>query len=179
MRGGAPDRVGRLNSALRDVFWFGMYAGMRLGEVLPLRWERMNRESLVVPVGDTKTGASLKLPITRQFAAILDRRWAERGDPEGGWVFPSSSSRTGNFEKLTCFHRRISEAGGAKFWYHGMPNCFIAVAERELMLPHALAKRLVNHAPPNDVTEGYAADWTITQLREPAQRKADRIEALM
>jgi len=29
------------------------------------------------------------------------------------------------------------------------------------------------------VTEGYAADWTIAQLREPAQRVADRIEALM
>ena len=40
-------------------------------------------------------------------------------------------------------------------------------------------KRLVNHARPNDVTEGYAADWTVRQLREPAQRIADRIEALM
>ncbi|MCY4559771.1 MAG: integrase, partial [Chloroflexi bacterium] len=63
--------------------------------------------------------------------------------------------------------------------YHGMRNCFITVAERELMLPHALTKRLVNHAPPNDVTEGYASAWTIEQLREPAQRIADRIEALM
>ena len=44
------------------------------------------------------------------------------------------------------------------------------MAERELMLPHALT---------NDVTEGYAADWTIGQLRGPAQRIADRIEALM
>ena len=32
---------------------------------------------------------------------------------------------------------------------------------------------------PNDVTQGYAADWTIAQLREPAQRIANRIEALM
>ena len=31
----------------------------------------------------------------------------------------------------------------------------------------------------NTVTEGYAADWTIEQLRGPAQRIADRIEALM
>ena len=46
------------------------------------------------------------------------------------------------------------------------------------MLPSALTKRLVNHARPNDVTEGYAADWTVRQLREPAQRIADRIEAL-
>jgi len=47
------------------------------------------------------------------------------------------------------------------------------------MLPHALTKRLVNHAPPNDVTEGYASAWTIEQLREPAQRIANRIEELM
>ena len=167
------------NPALRDVFWFGMYTGMRLGEVLPLRWERVDREALVFRVDETKTGAPLELPITRQLGAILDRRWLESGHLEGGWVFPSASSRTGYFVKLTYFHRRIGEAGGAKFWYHGMRNCFITVAERELMLPHALTKRLVNHAPPNDVTEGYASDWTIGQLREPAQRIADRIEALM
>ncbi|MCY4459663.1 MAG: hypothetical protein OXC26_04560 [Albidovulum sp.] len=53
-------------------------------------------------------------------------------------------------------------------------NCFITVADRELMLPTSLTKRLVNHAPSNDVTEGYAADWTMAQLRDAAQRIADR-----
>ncbi len=47
------------------------------------------------------------------------------------------------------------------------------------MLPRSLTKRLVNHARPSDVTEGYAADWTVEQLREPAQRIADRIDELM
>ena len=47
------------------------------------------------------------------------------------------------------------------------------------MLPRSLTKRLVNHARSNDITEGYAADWTLGQLREPAQRIADRIEGLM
>ena len=117
-------------------------------------------------------------PITRQLAAILDRRWAESGE-KPGFVLPSASSRTGHFVKLTYFHRRINEAGGAKFWNHGMHNCFITVAERDLMLPHALTKRLVNYAPPIDVTEGYAADWTTGQLREPAPRIPDRIEAMM
>ena len=167
------------NPAIRDVFWFGMYTGMRRGEVLPLRWDRVDREAGIFRVDETKTRALLELPITRQLAAILERRWAEGGHLKGGWVFPSATSRTGYFVKLTYFHRRISEAGGARFWFHGMRNCFITVAERELLLPHALTKRLVNHAPPNDVTEGYAADWTIGQLREPAQRIADRIEALM
>ena len=79
----------------------------------------------------------------------------------------------------TISNGRITKAGGAKFWFHGFRNCFITVAERELMLPQSLTKRLVNHARPNDVTEGYAADWTAEQLREPAQRIADRVDALM
>ena len=47
------------------------------------------------------------------------------------------------------------------------------------MLPRSLTKRLVNHARPGDVTEGYAADWTAEQLRVPGQRIADRIDGLM
>ena len=35
-------------------------------------------------------------------------------------------------------------------------NCFITVANRDLILPMSLTKRLVNHARPQDVTEGYA-----------------------
>ena len=119
---------------------------------------------------------------TRQFAAILERRLAETGDyPDHvrDWVFPSPTSATGHVQDPHHLCARISESGGAKFWFHGLRNCFITVAERELMLPPSLTKRLVNHARPNDVTEGYAADWTVAQLREPAQKIADRIEALM
>ena len=47
------------------------------------------------------------------------------------------------------------------------------------MLSRSLTKRLVNHARDDDITEGYAADWTVEQLREPAQRVADRIDELM
>ena len=86
---------------------------------------------------------------------------------------------TGHVQDIHHLFSRIGKAGGAKFWFHGLRNCFITVAERELMLPSFLTKRLVNHARPNDVTEGYAADWTVSQLREPAHNVADRIEALL
>ena len=120
---------------------------------------------------------------TRQLAAILERRRSDGEATPGGpgdWVFPSLlPGALGHIADLSHLYGRIGEAGGARFWYHGLRNVFITVAERDLLLPHALTRRLVNHAPPNDVTEGYAADWTIEQLRQPAQRIADRIEALM
>ena len=163
----------------RDAFWFGFYTGMRLNEVLPLRWERVDRKALIFRVEQTKTGEPLELPITGQLATVLERRWEESGALPEGWVFPSSASSTSHIRHLAQHYKPIGEAGDAKFWFHALRNAFITVAERDLMLPHALTKRLVNHAPPNDVTEGYAADWTIRQLREPAQRIADRIEALM
>ena len=168
--------------AARDAFRFGLYTGMRINEVLPLRWERVDMPGLAFRVDETKTGEPLELPITRQLAAILARRRAESDALSGdlrGWVFPSALSGSGHIANLSHLYARIGTAGGAKFWYHGLRNCFITVAERDLLLPRSLTKRLVNHARPSDITEGYAADWTIGQLRSPAQRIADRIEALM
>ena len=158
----------------RDAFWFGLITGMRLNEVLALRWERVDREAQVFRVEETKTGVPLELPITRQLSTVLERRWEESGALPEGWVFPSSASGSGRLSDLAQHYKGIGEACGTRFWYHGLRNAFITVAERDLMLPASLTKRLVNHARPNDVTEGYAADWTIGQLRQPAQRIADR-----
>jgi len=170
------------NPVHKDVFLFGLYTGMRRGEILSLRWERVDLDNGLFRVEETKTGVPLELPVTRQLGVILARRRQE-GDstPEElhGWVFPSRSSVSGHVEEVQAHYEAIGRTGGAKFWFHGLRNSFITVAERELMLPRSLTKRLVNHARPGDVTEGYAADWTVEQLRGPAQRVADRIDELI
>ena len=168
--------------AAQDAFLFGFYTGMRINEVLPLRWERIDMDALSFRVEETKTGEPLELPITRQLAAVLARRSAESEALPGdlaNWVFPSTLSGSGHIANLSHLYASIGAAGGAKFWYHGLRNAFITVAERDLLMPRSLTKRLVNHARPGNVTEGYAADWTIGQLRGPAQLIADRIEALL
>ena len=167
--------------AARDILWIGVYTGMRLGEVTSLKWERVDMERRILRVDETKTGELLELPITRQLAEIFERRRAAceaSGQPLTGWIFPSRKSGSGHVKGVDQYHAAITEAGGTKFWFHGFRNSFISVAERELLLPRSLTKRLVNHARSGDVTEGYAADWTVEQLREPAQRVADRIDAL-
>ena len=172
----------KMPEPVRDVLWIGVYTGMRLGEVKSLRWERVDLERRILRVEETKTGEVLELPITDQLAAVFGRcraRVEELGEPGTGWLFPSSKSGSGHLEEVFKFYGPIGKVAGTKFWYHGLRNSFITVAERELLLPRSLVKRLVNHSPGTDVTEGYAADWTVEQLREPAQRVADRIDALI
>ena len=43
---------------------------------------------------------------------------------------------------------RIGEAGGTRFWFHALRDCFITAADREQMLLTSLTKHLVNHARP-------------------------------
>ena len=42
------------------------------------------------------------------------------------------------------------------------------------MLPWSLSERLASHARLGNVTEGYTADRTVEQLREPTQHVAER-----
>ena len=170
------------NPVMRDALWCAIYTGMHRDEVLTLRWERLDMEARTFRLGKTRTGVHLALPMTTHLATIVDRR---RSASMGllarlrAWVFPSPTSASGHVEDPHHLYSRISEAGGAKFWFQGMRDCFIAVAERELMLPTSLTDRLVNRARRGNFPEDHGANWTIDQLREPAQRIADRIETLM
>ena len=84
-------RDGVRRAELRDFFRFGLYTGMRRGKVLALRWDRVVLEEGRFFVDDTKGGERLELPVTRQLAALLARRWEAR--PGGArWVFASPSN---------------------------------------------------------------------------------------
>ena len=121
------------------------------------------------------------MPVTRQLAAILERRLAERERfPERCrvWVFPSDRGPSGYINNLQYLNARIGEEGGARFWFDGLRTCFLEVAENDLMLPRALTRRLVTHTRPFRGVGSADSDWTTEQLRESAQRIADRIDEL-
>ena len=106
--------------------------------------------AMTVRIEDTKSGEPLEFPVTRQPAAILECRFAEREQFAGkarGWVFPSEVSASDHLESIQHLNARIGEAGGTRCWFHAPRNCFITVADCELTLSTGLTKRLVNHAP--------------------------------
>ena len=100
----------------------------------------------------TKTLGNQRAP----FASQVPIREATRG-----WVLLSGIRCSGYVDGMQHLNARIGESGGAKFWFHALRNCFVSVADRDLMLPASLTKRLANHSRPQDVTQGFAADWTI------------------
>ena len=73
---------------VRDAFWFGLYTGMRLNEVLSLQWERVDMAGLVFRVDETKTGEPWNCP------------------SPGNWR-PSSNAATGRAKR----YRAIFAAG--------------------------------------------------------------------
>ena len=161
---------------MRDMVWMGLFTGLRVSEVSGLKWEDIDETQRWLRVRETKSGRALELPVTRQVREVLGRRRAATGT-DGGWVFSGPGGR-GPYKRAGDWYPRISQGAGSKFWFHACRNCFITVAVRDLMLPESLVKRLVNHAPRADVTEGYAAEWTREELREASQGIANRIEAL-
>ena len=139
---------------------------------MPLRWERVDLGAGLFRLEETKTEVPLELPVMCQLrgdsGAAAGRR---RGHADGVGV-SVAVERVGAYGGASGALREDRPGGGLR-------NAFITLAERELILLRSLTKRLVNHARRQDVTEGYAADWTVEQLREPAQRIADRIDELM
>ena len=159
-----------------------MFTGLLREEVLTLYWEHVDGAARTFRVQHARGTLSAELPVTAQLAAILDRRQAECGSPPPrgrAWVFPSQTSASGHLRETKHLYARISETAGAKFWFQGMRNCYLAVAERDLLLPSSLTSRLLNRSPVGGIAAGHPEDWTIKQLREPAQRIANKIEELM
>ena len=101
------------------------------------------------------------LPVPSSVRPATSAPWRSAGAfPRGAarGCSDNPKSRTGHIKGMQHLNARIGEAGAAWFWFHALRNCFITVSDRDLILSASLTKRLVNHARPQDVTEGYAAD---------------------
>jgi len=151
------------------------FTGLRRTEATTLQWDRINFEQMTLRIDKTKNGKPLTIPITRQVKSLLLEIQREK-NVDSEWVFPSYG-RTKHFTNPVASIAKIIKISGVKFHVHALRNTFITVARRHLGMDVELVKRLVNHAPSRDVTEGYASDFQLEQLREPAQRIADCLDS--
>ena len=97
---------------LRDqvIFYFGMYLGLRIGEIISLKTSQVYkdgqvRESLTVKRLKKRKPTYTDIPIHPKLKVLLKRYFSEvdpkirKRLPRGGWLFPSWESTSGHISR--------------------------------------------------------------------------------
>lgn len=143
--------------------------GLRRSEGAALRWENLDQGTKVFTVINTKNGSNHVLPMSRQVAAILERRYTMRTSE---FVFPSNS-KSGHLSDPRKFLIKTRKLIGQDWTWHDLRRTFATIAER-LDTSHYALKRLLNHSV-EDVTAGYLIHDP-ERLRTPMQDISDKID---
>jgi integrase len=146
--------------------------GMRSSECRHLRWEMIGADFITVAGGYTKSGRTLRVPITSLVRAILDERRAlvGQGSP---WVFPARVLGKCLQEPKRGFDM-IAATTGIQVTPHDLGRTFVTIA-REAQIDPKHLKLLVNHAV-TDMTDSYAM-VSDSQLVASAQKVTDLLVA--
>ena len=130
-----------------------MFTGARKNELARLKWSDLNLEDGVGTFRETKNGKTLIVPIA-QYALDLLKAHKENffTGPEG-YVFPSYGL-TGHIRDPRRALEKVTETSGVSFMLHDFRRTFLTFCNA-VGIPVWTQKRLVNHAKPDDVTQGY------------------------
>jgi integrase len=161
------------NPVARDYLFLLLFTGLRRREAAGLTWDDVDLVHRVIrlPAARTKAGRKLDLPMSDYVRDLLIARRLVGND--NGWVFPSGN---GHITEPNFPLRQVAEECGIKVSAHDLRRTYVTVAESCDISPLALAA-LVNHSVGRSVTSGYV-QMAMERLREPAQRVADKMQAL-
>lgn len=70
--------VGNLADPINDIARFGYLTGWRKGEILPLRWDAVDRQAHEVRLRTSKNGQGRILPLEGDLWDLIERRWNVR-----------------------------------------------------------------------------------------------------
>ena len=118
-----------------------MLTGCRLGEILTLKWDDVDRKSGELRLRDAKTGARM-VPLTPDAAAVLAEMERVPGSP---WVFAGRTPDRPLSQLTTYWHRVRERAGVEDVRIHDLRHSF---ASRALAVGESLSMigRLLGHA---------------------------------
>lgn len=164
------------NPVQRDYLLLLLFTGLRRREASTLKWDDhidLPGKVIRIPAVRMKKGRKLDLPMSSFVSEMLEAR---RKLGKEAFVFPANS-KSRHIEEPKFALRLIANASGIRVSCHDLRRSYITVARNTTGVSAAHAKALVAHAVGGDVTEDY--DMTTSEeLREPAQRIADRIQML-
>jgi integrase len=94
-----------LPAPIADATEFAYLSGWRKGEILPLRWEAVDRAVREIRLETSKSGDPRTLPLEGALWLLIEKRWRERQFQRGAlteispFVFHDAGKRLGDFRK--------------------------------------------------------------------------------
>lgn len=172
-----PDEQRRLELACGPLVWnvveFALRTGIRLGQVLALRWSQLHEAHIHLDTS-TKTAKKRSIPITPKVAAILV---AQRGRHRV-FVFPGPK-RVNAWNKHNFLERHFSKAveaaGIADFKFHDLRHTFASrmvergadISEVQELIGHTqveMTRKYVHHSKPH-----------LTRIMEAAEQAEETV----
>jgi integrase len=155
----------------RDTSMMLLFTGARLNEVCKLRWKDVDLEEGTVHFRDTKTG-ELLVPLCKRMLEMLKER-KKTVTELSGYIFPGDELGT-HYSGPRGSLQAVEEISGVHITPHDLRRTFLSYCE-VLKVPVFTQKRLVSHALPQDVTEGYV-QFTMEDLRDEVERVSSYIQ---
>ncbi len=146
---------------VRDFILLMHYTGLRLGEARALEVQHVDVPAGHFVVAEPKNGKPVQLPIVRQVAPILTRRIKA---VKSGPLFPFGDVRKSHVS-----------VDAAPWSYHDLRRQYVT-AEHRCGIDDLIARRLTNHASPDDDAHAGYAILTADALRTSAQLVADWLD---
>ena len=185
-----PDEEKRLLKTapewLRDIVVFDIHTGLRMSELLELKWSRVDMERKTIMITEQKNRGVDTLPLNMTAFTVLCKRHALK-NPDCDLVFPSQAgSRILNRNLFRAFKDALARAEIEDFRFHDLRHTFatrlvqsgVGIYEVQRLgrwKTGAMVMRYAHHNPESlrpsiEVIDGFDPS-KITILSQSAQKK--------
>jgi len=151
----------RATGAMRCMIGVGLYTGLRLGDVINLRWADIHKDRIeITPRKTARSGKKITLPIHPVLELLLNER---REQVKGEYVFPDevdslSKDKSGPSKRFQSFLKECgintTEAAGAhrkrvivRKGFHSLRHSFVSLCAAN-RVPQVAIQDLVGHGSP-------------------------------
>ena len=141
----SPDELGRILKAADEIerscprrsktlLYMGrivrllLYTGMRLNELLNLKWESVREDRITLKPMETKARREKTIPITPAIRAALDSL------PKGGlYVIPVNHAKSGRLDMSIALRKLRETSGVQDFLFHGLRHTAASIMVSEAL----------------------------------------------
>lgn len=149
-----------------------LFTGIRsASEIARLQIADVDTKEQTILLRETKNGKPLYVPVCKTVMAAMERRIVDAKAAGSSYLFYSTAGKAdvGHIVDVRIkIQNMLAGTELAHITPHDLRRSFLTYAN-ELQIPSVTLKRLVGHAIPTDVTDGYIV-LTIDRLRDAVKR---------